>query len=240
MSEGLVIQDPNISSAPILRVEIPNPLIEPFRVAKNYMNGPFYMIGSSVRRCILSQTDFPDDVDFLGGFNLDVLEREYGADVLGKATPSGRTTKVKHGTQEIDFISDTDIKANLAERDITISLFCMDSNGVVYDPLNNIEDLRRKVIRIDEAERKILIEPWRIIRVLRFAASLGFDIDEQTGESCIRNVGLLTPDNTSYVIEKLLHAGNPTIQKVRALAADFGIAEQINHLINNPRRRRHG
>ena len=221
----------DITGYKILTVDIPDALKEPFRVADSLAQGEFYLIGSAVRRCILGESEYPDDADFLGDFDLDYLEKFFGDNVIGKANKEGRTTKVLHGNQELDFISDTNIRANLAERDMTISLMCMDKNGAIYDPFNYINDLRDKRIRIVDADRKIQIEPWRIIRVLRFAASLGFEVEDLTRQACIKNANLLNVENTTYVISKLLNASGEVTEGVLRMAEDYGISSYVNNLI---------
>lgn len=67
---------------------------------------------------------------------------------------------------------------DLKRRDFTINTLCMDSNGEIYDFLNIKEDLDNKVIKMVGSPRKKLKEDsLRILRAIRFATILNFEID---------------------------------------------------------------
>lgn len=222
--------DQNIANSRILRVSVPEPLIEPFQIADSVAQGQYYLIGSSVRKCIVGETDFPDDVDFLGAFDVNDLMERFGD--RAKRMPIGETVKV-YGNNEIDFMCNTDIVGDLRERDITISLMCMDREGVIYDPLNYIQDLKDRRIRIEDADRKIKIEPWRIMRVLRFAATLGYEVESLTREACIKNVGMMDLENTDYVMQKLMSVDPAITKRVLELAEEYGILDNVGKLISS-------
>ncbi|MDP2630476.1 MAG: undecaprenyl diphosphate synthase family protein, partial [Candidatus Uhrbacteria bacterium] len=132
---------------------IPDPLTKAFQSASSVASGEFYLIGSAVRKCILGEPGFCDDIDFMGAFDLDRIQNHFGNQVV-RRWDQFRTIKVLQDDLEIDFISDTNIREALEKRDITLSLMCIDRNGIVYDPLNYIDDLRKKIIRIEDAEQK--------------------------------------------------------------------------------------
>ena len=75
-------------------------------------------------------------------------------------------------------------------RDFTVNgLFYDPISGSVVDYVDGIKDLRRKVIRsIGPADKRIQEDPVRILRALRFAAKLGFELDKQL-EKAIRKHG---------------------------------------------------
>jgi poly(A) polymerase len=73
-----------------------------------------------------------------------------------------------------------------ARRDLTINALYLDPvNQLILDDLQGLEDIRRRVIRIigDPATR-YSEDPVRMLRVVRFAAKLGFSI-EQTSVAAI-------------------------------------------------------
>ncbi len=75
-------------------------------------------------------------------------------------------------------------------RDFTVNgLFYDPISGSVVDYVDGIKDLRRKIIRsIGPADKRIQEDPVRILRALRFAAKLGFELDKQL-EKAIRKHG---------------------------------------------------
>lgn len=57
--------------------------------------------------------------------------------------------------------------------------------GVLADPFGGREDLQNKIIRtVGEPEARFQEDALRIVRAFRFAAVLGFDLEEKTGRSC--------------------------------------------------------
>lgn len=113
-----------------------------------------------------------------------------------------------------------------------MSLTCIDKDGIVYDPLNYIEDLNKRIIRIENAEQKIQTEPERILRVLRFAASLGYEVETLTREACITNAGLMNLGNTEYALNKLMSIDLATRERALKIAGEFGILDLVNNLIS--------
>jgi poly(A) polymerase len=72
-----------------------------------------------------------------------------------------------------------------ARRDLTINALYLDPlQHLILDDLNGIEDIKRRTIRIigDPAGR-YREDPVRMLRVVRFAAKLGFSVDPATQEA---------------------------------------------------------
>lgn len=72
-----------------------------------------------------------------------------------------------------------------ARRDLTINALYLDPlQNLILDDLNGIEDIKRRTIRIigDPAGR-YREDPVRMLRVARFAAKLGFNVDPATQEA---------------------------------------------------------
>lgn len=224
----MVVED--IRYSRILEVPIPQPLRKAFQTAGSVACGEFYLIGSSVRKFILGEPALSDDIDFIGAFDLDKIQSSYEARVVGR-WDQFRTIKVLQDEREIDFINDNNIRAALERRDITLTLMCIDQSGTVYDPLNYINDLRRKLIRIDRAGEKIQAEPDRVLRVLRFSATLGYDVESLTRQACIDYAYLMNPENTEYALNKFMSLSPEDRQIILALAENFGIFGFVNSLI---------
>jgi poly(A) polymerase len=82
---------------------------------------------------------------------------------------------------------------DLVRRDLTINSMAVSlSDGPLLDPAGGLEDLRRHRIRItgDPAQR-FAEDPLRLMRVVRFAAQLGFHLDDGTEAAVRRTAGSL-------------------------------------------------
>lgn len=224
----MTIED--IRRSRILEVPISQPLARTFQAANSVASGEFYLIGSTVRKCILGEPIVRDDIDFIGAFDFDKVQSYFGGQVVGRWDKFG-TIKVLGNEREIDFINDSNIKAALERRDITLTLMCIDQNGIVYDPLHYIDDLKNRLIRIDKAAAKIQAEPDRVLRVLRFSATLGYDVESLTRQACIDYAYLMNPENTEYALNKFMSLSPEDRQKTLALAENWRIFGFVNDLL---------
>lgn len=82
-------------------------------------------------------------------------------------------------------ISKTDLLSDLSRRDFTINTLAMDISlenfGNIIDHYNGKSDIKNKTIRTPlEPEKTFSDDPLRIMRAIRFASTLGFDIDSIT------------------------------------------------------------
>lgn len=76
------------------------------------------------------------------------------------------------------------LEEDLARRDLTVNAMAMDLRGRIRDPFGGQEDLRRRVLRcVGEPERRLNEDALRIMRTLRFAAVLGFEIEPETARA---------------------------------------------------------
>jgi poly(A) polymerase len=76
---------------------------------------------------------------------------------------------------------------DLVRRDLTINSLAVNlSDGPLLDPAGGMRDLRRHRIRITgEPAERFTEDPLRLMRVVRFAAQLGFQLDDGT-EAAVR------------------------------------------------------
>lgn len=82
----------------------------------------------------------------------------------------------KNGADVVEFSED--IIEDMQRRDFTINALTMSSDGKVQDWLEQgLEDLNSKTIRfVGEPRERIMEDPCRIIRAMRFCSQLGFTI----------------------------------------------------------------
>ncbi|MGN1478703.1 MAG: CCA tRNA nucleotidyltransferase [Acutalibacteraceae bacterium] len=85
-----------------------------------------------------------------------------------------------------------DIETDLSRRDFTVNAMAYSPYDGFADPFGGREDLKNRIIRcVGEPDRRFNEDALRIIRGLRFASVLGFEIEKNTAESIIKNRALL-------------------------------------------------
>lgn len=76
------------------------------------------------------------------------------------------------------------LKEDLLRRDFTINAMAYNDAAGLVDIFGGIEDLEAKTIRcVGDAEARFGEDALRILRAVRFAAQLGFQIEEETGKA---------------------------------------------------------
>jgi poly(A) polymerase len=77
------------------------------------------------------------------------------------------------------------IDGDLSRRDFTINAIAVDAvNGSLIDPFGGRDDLEAQIIRaVGDAPSRFAEDPLRILRAARFAAQLGFEVEEETREA---------------------------------------------------------
>lgn len=81
---------------------------------------------------------------------------------------------------------------DLCRRDFTVNAMAADKNGSVTDLYGGKEDLQKKIIRcVGCAQKRFDEDALRIMRALRFAATLGFELEESTAKAVLEQKKLL-------------------------------------------------
>ena len=76
------------------------------------------------------------------------------------------------------------LREDLQRRDLTVNAMAMDVHGTLHDPFGGQADIRRRVLRcVGQPEHRFREDALRILRTLRFSATLGFAIDADTHRS---------------------------------------------------------
>ena len=92
---------------------------------------------------------------------------------------------------EIQYIDD--LYQDLLRRDFTINAICIDENGEVIDFLGGRDDLERKLIRtIGDAADRFHEDALRILRAIRFATVLDFQLDTSVSSAILETRHLLS------------------------------------------------
>ena len=132
---------------------------------------------------------------------------------------------------EIKYIDN--LEEDLLRRDFTINTICMDKDGYIVDHLGGRRDLDAKIIKtVGNSFDKLSEDSLRILRAIRFATILGFDLDEEVYEAIKKTKSLLS--NLSYSrkkdeLDKIFTS--PNFRKGIKLLLDLGLDKELE--INN-------
>ncbi len=90
----------------------------------------------------------------------------------------GKYTDKRH-PEEVKFV--TKLEDDLSRRDFTINALALDKDGKVTDLFNGQDDLNKKIIRtVGNPEERFSEDALRLLRAVRFATVLKFEIEEKT------------------------------------------------------------
>lgn len=97
--------------------------------------------------------------------------------------------------EHVEFV--TDIKEDLSRRDFTINAMAYNDRVGIVDLFGGRDDLDKKIIRaVGDPDKRFKEDALRIMRAIRFASVLSFDIETQTKKAIFNNKDLLK--NVSY------------------------------------------
>lgn len=115
---------------------------------------------------------------------------------------------------------------DLKRRDFTINAIAYNPKSGIVDLFNGEEDLRKGIIRcIGSADQRFNEDALRILRGLRFSATLNFDIESETLTSISKNKNLLkniSAERINVELTKLILSDNRL-----ELLFDSGVGEVI-------------
>ena len=118
------------------------------------------------------------------------------------------------------------LEADLARRDFTVNAMAANLRGAFRDPFGGREDLRQGILRcVGDPDRRFQEDALRILRGLRFSASLGFSLEPGTAAALRRNrklLGEVAPERIQVEFFKLL-PGKAAAQVLRTYPEVFGV-----------------
>ena len=123
-----------------------------------------------------------------------------------------------------------EIHDDAVRRDFTANALYYDiTNFSILDYANGLEDINTRTLRlIGEAETRYQEDPVRMLRAIRFAAKLDFEIEKQAGEAifeCGHLLADIPPARLFDEIVKLFHSGNAT--RVLVLLRHYNLLQYL-------------
>lgn len=120
------------------------------------------------------------------------------------------------------------LEGDLLRRDFTINAMARDPlTGEIVDPWGGRADLERKLIRAvgDDPHRRFEEDPLRMLRAVRFAAQLGFEIEHATSEAIQRQAATLSKISNERIRDELNKAlTSPRPELALRLIVNLGLA----------------
>ena len=196
-----------------------------------------YVVGGYVRDIFLERKS--KDIDFVTvGSGIEVAKavaRKHGNNKSHLAVfKTYGTAQVKIMGLELEFVGarresymrssrnpiveDGTLHDDQLRRDFTINAMAIcvnhDSWGKVLDPFNGIEDMERRLIRTPRnPDITFSDDPLRMMRAVRFATQLGFEIEEETFEAIKRNanrIKIITRERIADELMKIMRSPKPS------------------------------
>ena len=216
-----------------------------------------YVVGGAVRDLSLGVK--PKDYDVATNASPDEVHR-----LFRRSRLIGRRFKIVHvmfGAETVEVStfragdsSDTDehgrvLRDNVfgtreedaARRDFTVnSLYYNPTDETILDFHDGLHDLKKKSVRIiGDPRARYREDPVRMLRAVRFAAKLGFTIDQQTFAPIAGMAGLLEnvpPARLFDEMLKLLMSGQavPCVKQLRTAGLHHGVLPLLDVILEQP------
>lgn len=222
-------------SAEALRSAIDKPVFHLVGEAADSLGRECYVVGGYVRDIMLRRPS--TDVDFVTvGSGIEVAS-EVARRLKGSHLSVFRnygTAQVKRRSVELEFVGarkesyhresrnpvveDGTLDDDIARRDFTVNAMALCVNagrfGELIDRYNGIDDLLRGLIRTPlDPDVTFSDDPLRMMRAIRFATQLGFEIVDETFNAIRRNarrVEIISKERVADELMKIMRSPQPS------------------------------
>jgi poly(A) polymerase len=205
--------------------------------AADEMKVDCYLIGGYVRDFFLYRPSNDIDVVAIGkGIQLaESVAARLGRNTSLSVFKNFGTAQIKHNGYEIEFVGarkesyrsdsrkplveDGSMEDDQRRRDFTINAmaFCLNADrfGELLDPFNGLQDLEDLIIRTPlDPDITFSDDPLRMMRAVRFASQLGFDIFPDTFDAITRNrerIRIVSMERVADELNKIILSPKPSI-----------------------------
>lgn len=215
-----------------------NKIFEVISQASQELNIDSYVIGGFVRDLLLER-DFKKDIDIVAvgsGIELALKVSEllpkkpkvqvfknYGTAMLRFEEIDvefvGARKESYHFESRNPVVENGTLEDDQNRRDFTINAMALSLNennfGVLSDPFNGLEDMKNKIIRTPlDPDITFSDDPLRMLRAIRFANQLGFEIEENSLQSITKNahrINIISGERIVDELNKILSTEKPSI-----------------------------
>ena len=215
-----------------------NKIFEVISKGSQELNIESYVIGGFVRDLLLGR-DFKKDIDIVAvgsGIELALKVSEllpnkpkvqvfktYGTAMLRFEDTEiefvGARKESYHFESRNPVVENGTLEDDQNRRDFTINALALSLNqsnfGELSDPFNGLEDMKNKIIKTPlDPDITFSDDPLRMLRAIRFANQLGFQIEENSLQSITQNkerINIISGERIVDELNKILSTDKPSI-----------------------------
>lgn len=201
------------------------------------MNVECYVIGGYVRDIFLRRTS--KDIDFVvvgsGVALAEAVAKKMGKQSKVTVYKNFGTAQVKYKGYELEFVGarkesythdsrkpiveDGTLEDDLKRRDFTINTLALCINrarfGELVDCFNGLQDLKNRIIKTPlDPNITFSDDPLRMMRAIRFASQLGFDIHPETFDAIVVNrerISIVSAERITDELNKIILSPKPSV-----------------------------
>lgn len=206
-------------------------------LAARQLNVPCYLIGGFVRDKLLERSTKDVDIVCVGD-GIALAHRV--AEILGPSLKVNffktfGTAQIRYQDVEIEFVgarresysensrnpavAPGSLEDDQLRRDFTINALAISLNkedyGMLIDPFNGLHDLQAKIIRTPmEPAQTFSDDPLRMMRAIRFASQLDFDILPETFQAIREHasrIKIITQERITDELNKIMLSKKPSV-----------------------------
>lgn len=208
--------------------ELKNQIFNIIQKESDKLKYPTYVVGGWVRDLLLKRENTITDIDFVCvGSGIILAEKvalTMGKQARFKVFKKFGTALISYKGENYEFIGarkesyrsnsrkpiveNGTLEDDQIRRDFTINAISIQLNkdnfGELIDPFNGIEDLKNKIIKTPGNPNKTYSDdPLRMMRAVRFATQLHFEIAKESYEAILRNCERLSIISQERITEEL-------------------------------------
>jgi len=197
-----------------------------------------WVIGGYIRDCILKREHREKDIDIVVlGDGIEIARKaakEMGSGIKVSIFKNFGTAMFRAGDYEIEFagarkesynrnsrkpvVEEGTLEDDQKRRDFTINALAVSINKETYgeflDPFGGMQDLKKKILRTPlDPDKTFEDDPLRMMRAIRFAAQLNFNIEDRTFRSIIKNadrISIVSPERIIAELNKIIMCDTPS------------------------------
>lgn len=217
---------------------VTNPIFKSVSEVAEKINQETYVVGGFVRDYLLNRGQ-KKDIDFVTVGNGILLAKELSNKLGNKSQVSVfkrfGTAMFKYDQTDLEFVGarkesysedsrkpyveDGTLEDDQKRRDFTINTLAISMNkstfGELIDPFNGVEDLENKIIKTPlEPNITYSDDPLRMMRAIRFAAQLNFEIEKNSFQAIIDNaerISIVSFERVMDEFQKIMMTDKPSV-----------------------------
>ncbi len=220
------------------KTELKNPIFRTVQLAADELNFATYVVGGWVRDLLLNRKQGKTDIDFVCiGSGIKLAEKvalKLGDKATFKVFKNFGTAMIHYNGEDYEFVGarkesyrnnsrkpiveNGTLEDDQNRRDFTINAMAIqlntDNYGVLIDPFNGQEDLKNKIIRTPlNPDITYSDDPLRMMRAVRFASQLNFNIESKSLQSIKKNakrLKIISQERITEEINKIILTTTPS------------------------------